>query len=75
MTIMISFGFSIHPPVKSLLQVDPTRQRYQLHELLRQYASGQLEKAGELEAARTTHAAYFLDLLHHQETDVKGGRK
>ena len=47
---------------KSLLRVDETG-RYDLHELLRQYAEEQLRTSSELEAARDAHSAYYAAFL------------
>jgi predicted ATPase/DNA-binding SARP family transcriptional activator len=60
---------------KSLLQTNPSQGRYQLHELLRQYAAEQLEKAGETESTRTTHADFFVEMAHQLEGEIKGGRQ
>jgi len=60
---------------KSLLQADPTRERFHAHELLRQYARERLEPSGELEAALAAHAGYFLGLIHQLEGEIKGGLK
>jgi len=60
---------------KSLLQVNPTGKRYQIHELLRQYAFDRLEGFGELEATQSAHTSYYLDLLRGLEAEIKGGRK
>jgi tetratricopeptide (TPR) repeat protein len=57
---------------KSLLQIDSSRQRYQIHELLRQYALERLKKSGELESTRSSHASYYLNLLHKRESEIKG---
>lgn len=47
--------------------------RYQLHELLRQFAAGKLaEFAGEGEAAAARHAAFYLAFLSRQEAALKG---
>jgi DNA-binding CsgD family transcriptional regulator/tetratricopeptide (TPR) repeat protein len=59
---------------KSLLQWTPP-VRYDLHELLRQYAEQQLEAAGESTAVRAAHSAYYLDLLARRDADVKGCRQ
>jgi len=60
---------------KNLLQANLTRERYQLHELLRQYAWERLEGSGVIGAIRTAHAGYFLELLQRREADIKGGRE
>jgi predicted ATPase/DNA-binding CsgD family transcriptional regulator len=56
---------------KSLLQWTPP-VRYDLHELLRQYAGQHLEAAGERATARAAHSAFYLDLLARRNSDVKG---
>ncbi len=58
---------------KSLIQPDPARRRYQVHELLRQYAVERLERSGEAEATGTAHAGYYLQLLHRQGKEIKAG--
>jgi predicted ATPase/DNA-binding SARP family transcriptional activator len=58
---------------KSLLQADQAQGRYQIHELLRQYASEQLENSGEADIIRTAHSAYFTQWLADREADIKGG--
>ena len=47
---------------KSLLRWDGT-MRYDLHELVRQYASDKLEQAGETQQLRRQHAEYYLALM------------
>ena len=59
---------------KSLLQWTPSG-RYDLHELLRQYAQQQLEASGESDAAHAAHSAYYLGFLAQRDTDVKGRRQ
>ncbi len=54
---------------KSLLWRDPASGRYELHELLRQYAGEKLA-AGELEALRAAHAAYFTGMLSAREAQI-----
>ncbi len=49
--------------------------RYELHELMRQYAATQLEQAPKLrDAVRERHSAYYLDWLHHQRDQLGGDR-
>jgi predicted ATPase/DNA-binding NarL/FixJ family response regulator len=50
---------------KSLLRVDATG-RCTLHELLRQFADDQLDRAGEIEAVRDAHNAYYTRLLEQR---------
>ncbi len=50
--------------------------RYNVHELLRQYAAERLaDDPAEQQAARDAHAAYYLGLLSRQEGDLKGARQ
>lgn len=44
---------------KALLWHHPQKGRYEIHELLRQYAVEQLEAAGEADIVQTTHRDYF----------------
>ncbi|MFN2130426.1 MAG: ATP-binding protein, partial [Anaerolineae bacterium] len=56
----------------SLLQRTPGG-RYEVHELLRQYAEGRLEATpAEAEAARERHSAYYLAALERWEAALKG---
>jgi predicted ATPase/transcriptional regulator with XRE-family HTH domain len=56
---------------KSLLRHDGTG-RYELHELVRQYAGEQLAEAGEAESTRDTHAADFLNLADASNPGLDG---
>lgn len=58
---------------KSLLRFSHSQNRYEIHELLRQYAAAKL--AGASDATLDRHAAYFSDFLHQRETDLKGPRR
>ena len=49
--------------------------RYDLHELLRQYAEEQLVASAQLEAARTSHSHYYLNFVAEREADLKGHRQ
>ncbi len=50
---------------KSLLHWDPQQHRYQMHELLRQYAAEMLANSPDIErATRNAHCSYFAHLLH-----------
>jgi len=56
----------------SLLQRTPGG-RYEVHELLRQYAEGKLEASpAEAEVARDRHSAYYLAALERWESALKG---
>jgi predicted ATPase/DNA-binding SARP family transcriptional activator len=59
---------------KSLLQRMATL-RYQVHELLRQYAAEKLEASGGTDAARDAHSAYYAEFLHQREGDLEGRRQ
>jgi predicted ATPase len=60
---------------KSLLRLTPAG-RYELHELLRQYAAEKLDQAPAIsEAARDRHSAYYCVLLQQWEADLKGVRQ
>lgn len=58
-----------------VLQPSLSGRRYELHELLRQYASEHLRRAGEHDAAQADHARYFLRFARQQEPDIKGGKQ
>ena len=47
---------------QSLVKLN-AKGRYDLHELLRQFAEEHLEASGEMEAIREAHSRYYLDLL------------
>lgn len=60
---------------KSLLVLD-INGRYQIHELLRQYAAEQLEgSASDAHQAQLDHADYYIQFLHRRSADVSGGRQ
>jgi predicted ATPase len=60
---------------KSLLTREPDG-RYQIHELLRQYAQSRLETRPDEELRiRDLHAAYYTRFLHARENDLNGGRQ
>jgi tetratricopeptide (TPR) repeat protein len=60
---------------KSLLRRTRTG-RYQIHELLRQYAAEKLsEVPGEGEQARDRHSEYYLTYLQQRTEDIKGRRQ
>lgn len=52
---------------KSLLRRDPDSGRYEIHELLRQYAEERLEDAGEAAATRDAHSAYFASFMDQRQ--------
>jgi serine/threonine protein kinase/tetratricopeptide (TPR) repeat protein len=55
---------------KSLLHRDSTTGRYEIHELLRQYA----EEKADLVASRNAHSQYFAQWMQAREVDLKGNR-
>jgi len=60
---------------KSMLQAQPAAgedPRYRLLEPLRQYAAERLEEAGEGEAVRQRHLAYFAALTEEAEPELTG---
>jgi predicted ATPase/DNA-binding SARP family transcriptional activator len=56
---------------KSLLRRN-TLGRYDLHELVRQYAGEKLHAAGEADSVRDAHADYFLALAEAAEPELRG---
>jgi predicted ATPase/DNA-binding NarL/FixJ family response regulator len=60
---------------KSLIRLD-ANDRYQVHELLRQYAAEQLEKsADDVSQTQANHAAFYIQFLYQRSGDVRGGRQ
>ena len=57
---------------KSLVQVNKDRDRYEIHELLRQYGAEHLTAANQTDAIREAHSAYYLTQLTKAEADLKG---
>lgn len=51
------------------------RDRYQIHELLRQYGEEQLEASGRARQVCDAHSAYYLHFLGIREQDIKGKRQ
>jgi predicted ATPase len=56
---------------KSWLRWDGV-ERYDMHELVRQYAAEKLEQAGEATDTRKHHAAYFLGLAQTTDSKLRG---
>jgi hypothetical protein len=56
---------------KSFVRVDGAG-RYDIQELLRQYGEAQLAAAGEVDAVRDAHSAYYLRFVAELEADIKG---
>jgi serine/threonine protein kinase/predicted ATPase/DNA-binding SARP family transcriptional activator len=59
---------------KSLVSARPDG-RYDVHELLRQYAEEQLPLCAGEEDVYAGHSTYYLDALHRLEDDLKGRRQ
>jgi predicted ATPase/DNA-binding SARP family transcriptional activator len=57
---------------KSLLRRDPATGRYEMHELLRQYAVGKLDEAREETATRDRHCAYFAQFVRERRVEFFG---
>jgi hypothetical protein len=49
--------------------------RYEIHELLRQYAAEKLEASGQADAARDAHSAYYAAALEQWGADLKGTKQ
>ncbi|MEQ9032725.1 MAG: LuxR C-terminal-related transcriptional regulator, partial [Aggregatilineales bacterium] len=60
---------------KSLLRRDPDSGRYELHELIRQYAAERLDEKGETDAIRALHSAYYAQKMANYEADLRGQRQ
>ncbi|HSM54602.1 MAG TPA: BTAD domain-containing putative transcriptional regulator [Candidatus Sulfomarinibacteraceae bacterium] len=62
--------------VRALPQADGSQMaRFQLHELLRQYALERLAEQGETEAVRDDHCRYYTDLAQEQTSCLRGGEQ
>ncbi|MBA3872673.1 MAG: hypothetical protein H0X30_26355 [Anaerolineae bacterium] len=60
---------------KSWLRWDSDDRRYDIHELLRQYAEEQLIASEQADAARDAHAAYFAGWTQKREAEIKFQRQ
>jgi predicted ATPase/DNA-binding SARP family transcriptional activator len=61
---------------KSLLRFSPSQERYEIHELLRQYGAHKLAEDPTKEAgARDRHTAYYFAALQQREIELKGDRQ
>ena len=56
---------------KSLLWRNPDSGRFDMHELLRQYAGEELSLAGERDGALASHARYYSEFVHQREPTIK----
>jgi predicted ATPase/DNA-binding SARP family transcriptional activator len=59
---------------KSMLRRNATG-RYELHELLRQYAAEKLGEAGEAKQIQNRHLEFFLNLAEEAETKLQGAEQ
>jgi predicted ATPase/DNA-binding CsgD family transcriptional regulator len=59
---------------KSLIRRRPAAggARYEVHDIVRQYAAEQLERAGELRATAARFAAYYIGMLEARLADLRG---
>lgn len=57
---------------KSLLRYDPSTGRYEIHELLRQYAAEQLIGSGDAKSTYEAHGRYFADFMTEHWLQLKG---
>ncbi len=61
---------------KSLLRRDPNSGRYDIHELLRQYAEDHLTASPDhVSETRDRYCSYYVDFLHELEHDLFYGRQ
>ena len=60
---------------KSLLWRKPDSGRYEIHELLRQYAEQQLTAAGEAEVVQDRHLQHFVALAEQAELRLRGAEQ
>jgi len=61
---------------KSFLSHDPTSGRFEIHELLRQYAQEQLEKTpGDSISVREAHAAFFANFMEQRWGQLRDHRQ
>ena len=64
-----------HLADKSLLEVDVVEGRFRLLETIRQYAREQLLAAGEAEAVRNRHLAFFLQYAKQAEPKLRSAKQ
>lgn len=58
---------------KALLWRNPVSGRYEIHELLRQYAERVLIDSGERDSLCEAHSSYYLNALTQRRTALEGG--
>ncbi len=59
----------------SLVRRSPNSGRYDIHELLRQYAEERLKKSGRYDAIFADYARHYLTFLAERHTDLQGKRQ
>jgi predicted ATPase/DNA-binding SARP family transcriptional activator len=70
-----TFPLLVNLAEKSLIQVAPG-ERYQIHELLRQFAEEKLAEQPQAPVeVQELHCTYFLNFLRQQEARLKGGEQ
>ena len=57
---------------KSMLRRNADTGRYEIHELLRQYAAQKLQESGDSEAVQQAHSRYYADQMEGYWLDLKG---
>jgi predicted ATPase len=60
---------------KKALVLQTKSDRYDIHELLRQYGYKRLEASGELDDLLRRHSQYFANFMHQREDHLKGRRQ
>lgn len=60
---------------KALLQYDSAVDRYQIHDLLRQYAMQKLEEEGGADEVLDRHSAHFCAALQRWQAEIEGSNK
>jgi predicted ATPase/DNA-binding CsgD family transcriptional regulator len=66
---------SLHRLVDKALLSQTDDDRYEIHELLRQYGGLKLEGTDQMDAVHHAHSIYYLDFLSKREADIKGRRQ
>ncbi len=61
--------------VNKALLTRTSDRRYEIHELLRQYAEEHLKASDQLEETYDNHSHYFCNFLAEHESDIKEGRQ
>lgn len=59
---------------KSFIKINQAN-RYDIHELLRQFGEENLKASGEADSIRNIHCEYYLTILHEREADLRGRRQ